>query len=110
MNEAKLRRAAHREQIADPALVEFPLPFCGTHYPLGFPLELYTNSRELVRAARETWGASQKHFDEKAVRLEIGVLPGKSLELPPEGGFRSRGNLITLVHDADNFMVVDCTG
>lgn len=92
---------------ADPVLSDFRLPLRGTYYPLGFALEIATNSGEVLVAAEESWGGFQKKFSELPLRLEIGVMADGSRDCPPPPGCRSRGNLLTIVADAGNFCVCD---
>ena len=95
---------------ADPVLSDFRLPLQGTYYPLGFALEIATNSCEVLAAAEESWGGFQKKFSEPPLRLEIGVTADGSRDCPATPGCRSRGNLLTIVADAENFSVCDLSG
>jgi len=92
---------------ADPVLRDFRLPLRGTYYPLGFALEIATNSGEVLVAAEESWGGFQKKFSELPLRLEIGVMADGSRDCPPPPVCRSRGNLLTIIADAGNFSVCD---
>ena len=40
----------------DPYLSRTAMPLRGIYYPLGFPLELTTNSKDVMAAAEESWG------------------------------------------------------
>jgi len=92
---------------ADPVLSHFRLPLRGTYYPLGFALEIITNSAEVLAAAQESWGSFQKKFSEIPLRLEIGIMADGSRDCPLPPACRSRGNLLTIVADAGNFSVCD---
>jgi hypothetical protein len=92
---------------ADPVLSGFRLPLRGTYYPLGFALEIATNSGEVLAAAEESWGGFQEKFSELPLHLEIGVMADGSRRCPPPPGCRSRGNLLTIIADAGNFSVCD---
>jgi hypothetical protein len=85
----------------------FRLPLRGAYYPLGFALEIATNSSEVLAAAEESWGGFHQKFSELPLRLEIGVMADGSRDCPPPPGCRSRGNLLTIVADAGNFCVCD---
>jgi hypothetical protein len=92
----------------DPVLSGFELPFRQTFYPLGFPLELETNSTEVITAACEGWGAFDQMFDGQPVRLCLGVLEGGSGDaLPLESVVRSREHMMTIVADPENFVICD---
>jgi hypothetical protein len=93
--------------IPDPVLSAFELPFRHMFYPLGFPIEIETNSAEVIAAASEGWGAFQPAFDEMAVRLCLGVMKGGGEPLPPESVIRSREHMMSIVADAENFVVCD---
>jgi HPr Serine kinase C-terminal domain len=99
--------AAGAVNPSDPVLSQFRLPLRGTYYPLGFALEIATNSGEVLAAAEESWGSFQGKFSELPLRLEIGVMADGSKDCPPPPGCRSRGNLLTIIADAGNFSVCD---
>lgn len=93
--------------IPDPVLSAFELPLHHTFYPLGFPLEIQTNSVEVIAAASEGWGAFQQMFFEPPVRLCLGVMEGNGDALPLESVVRSRGHLMSIVADSENFVMCD---
>jgi hypothetical protein len=92
---------------ADPLLFDFGLPLVRTYYPLGFPLEITTNSAGVLQAAEESWGKFQKTFSTPPVRIRLGVLPGSSSTCPPAPACRGQHHLITQVADAENYLVLD---
>jgi len=98
-----------KEEIAtlNPIFDGFELPLRATLYPVGFPLEIVTNSEEVIEAARESWGAFRKSFSTPAIRLRIGVLDGNSEECSPIPLCRAQRNLLINVADAENFTVCD---
>lgn len=78
-----------------------------TLYPFGFPLELESNSPDVMTAADEGWGAFEKAFDAQPVRMSLGVV-GRSREpLPLESVIRARGNLMSVIADPNNFVICD---
>jgi hypothetical protein len=74
---------------------------------LGFAVEVSTNSAEVLVAAEESWGRFRKAFSDPPVRLDIGVIADDSKECPPAPGCRARGNLLTTIADAKNYVVSD---
>src|SRR5512135_346153 len=96
-----------RIERVDPLLCDFEMPLRGVYHPLGFSLEIDTNSSEVLAAAEESWGHFRKVFSQPPVRLRIGVLAGKSAECPQPPVCREHGNLIVQVADAGNFSVTD---
>src|SRR6266852_1180650 len=78
-----------------------------TYYPLGFPLELATDSPEIVKAAQESWGLFEKAFEEPPLQLRIAV--GGGGEMPHTPAFVARNQRLTLASDAANCIVGDLT-
>jgi len=91
----------------DPLLYDFEMPLRAVHYPVGFPLEIATNSEEILAAARESWGYFNKVFAYPPLALRIGVLDGGPADCPPEPVHRQQRNLRACVADTENFSVSD---
>lgn len=91
----------------DPLLWDFDLPLAGLYYPLGFPLEIATNSAKVLMAAEESWGMFRKIFSVSPLQIRIAVLPGDSGECPPQPVCRGQRNLITSIADDRNYMALD---
>jgi hypothetical protein len=91
----------------DPTLWDFELPLRAVYHPLGFSLELLTNSRAILAAAQQSWGNHRQHFHERPARLCVGVLEGDVKEMPPTPVVRGRSHLLTTTADAENFAVCD---
>jgi len=91
----------------DPLLFDFELPLRATFYPVGFPVDIITNSPLVLEAAQESWGLFQKTSSEPPVQIRLGVLPGSQKECPPPPTCRGRRNLITQIVDVQNFMISD---
>jgi hypothetical protein len=91
----------------DPLLYDFELPLWSVYYPLGFPVEVTTNSHEILAAAQESWGHFRKTFSEPPVQLRIGVVEGGPQECPPIPVCRGQFNLLTRIADPGNFVVCD---
>ena len=96
------------DQTVDPVLVDFPLELSVRVYPLGFTLDLRTNSHEVVRMARSIWGMFKKRFDTEPMRIDLGVLNGGSTRFSRLSTAHVRGHLKSSIHDANNFCVADC--
>jgi hypothetical protein len=91
----------------DPLLAEVDLPLRAVYHPLGFSVEIITNSRAVLEAAQESWGHFRKVFSEPPLRLRIGVVEGDSKECPPPPTCRAWHHLLSLIADAQNFSVTD---
>src|SRR5581483_10201372 len=77
-----------------------------TFYPLGLPLEITTNSAEIMAAAAESWSLFHQEFDRDPVRIRIVVEPGIGPERP-EPVYRRQRELLLIVSDRQNFAVCD---
>lgn len=91
----------------DPYLYHAEMPLTAVYYPLGFPLELTTNSEEVLEAAKESWGAFKQQIEIPALQLRIGVLENESTECPTAPVFRAQRNLIVSIADPGNFCITD---
>ncbi|MGH9663766.1 MAG: HPr kinase/phosphorylase, partial [Bryobacteraceae bacterium] len=77
-----------------------------TFFPLGFPMEITTNSGDVLEAAAESWGNFVQTSDESPARLDIHVEAGPA-QIPGPPRFQWRGHLMSIVSDAANFAVCD---
>jgi len=91
----------------DPLLCDFELPLRSLHYHLGFPVEIVTNSNDVLAGAEESWGNFGPVFSERPVQIRIGVLKGDSSAFPPPPVVRSQQNLLINIADRENFVVSD---
>jgi hypothetical protein len=89
----------------DPLRSNVAFPHSIVVYPLGFPLQLESNSELIIRAAQESWAQFPQAFDEPPVRLSLGV-SGYSGECPPPV-FLSREHLLSIVSDSQNSVICD---
>jgi hypothetical protein len=92
---------------ADPVLSAFELPLVRTFYPLGFPLTISTNSHDVIQAAEEGWSNFEPMFDESPVQVCLGVADNDAESPLPASVVRSREHLMSIVADAENFMLCD---
>jgi hypothetical protein len=89
----------------DPLLSDQELPFHGVFYPLGFALEITTNSDQVMEAAQESWGHFREAMAEPPVHLRVVVVEGGQKECPPDPKLRAQQNLVVRVADAENFSI-----
>lgn len=103
------RKESFTEPIvfADPVLARTDLPIHMKFYPLGFPLEISTNSEEVIAAASESWGSSSKLFDTPPIQMEVGVTGGPSGGCPPAPACRIRRHLCSNISNVENFAISD---
>jgi hypothetical protein len=102
-----LETSVAEQVLYDPVLSARPLPLRARFYPLGFPLDLETNSADVMQAATEGWGLFPQAYDERPMRLSLGVAPGEGREIPSKSTFFAREHLMSLTADAQNFVVMD---
>ena len=89
----------------DPLLCDIALPLRGTYFPAGFPLQIATNSQDVLDAAAESFGEWSCEFDVQPLVFRVAVQAEG--ELAPEPVFRKQGNLLAFVSDAANFAAAD---
>jgi len=92
---------------ADPVLSNASLPLRALHFPLGFPLEIATNSPAVLAAAQQSWGSFRPMFSCPPLTLRIGVTRNTldSPDIPPMPVCRIQENLLSNIADAHNFVV-----
>jgi len=93
--------------IFDPLLAQAELPLQGRFYPLGFSLDVRTNSDQLLTAAEQSWPDATKSFPDPPLQLSIGVTVGNHETATPPPTFRSRGHLISIMSGPEDFLVCD---
>ncbi len=91
----------------DPVMAGIKLPLQATYYPLGFSLEVATDSVEVLAAMRESWSGWCPRFATPPMKVRVAVTPGKSHELPPAPKCVAQGNLMINIADQENFSVTD---
>ncbi len=87
------------------ANVKFPL--IQTFYPLGFPVEISTNSTAILEMAAESWAAFHQDFFISPIRIQVGLVPGKGDVCPPAPTCRVQKHLFSFVADQENFGIID---
>jgi hypothetical protein len=93
--------------LADPVSRRAPLPLTATFYPLGFPVEIATNSRQVLDAATRNWGSFGKLFDTQPIQLRVAVTQGSSNDCPAAPVCRGQHNLLSHISDSENFAICD---
>ncbi len=92
---------------ADPVFSAVALPMRRTFFPLGYPLVLETNSRDVMLAAEEGWGASERIFHDVPVRVCLGVSGGNTEMRAPASVIRAREHLMSIIAGPENFLQCD---
>jgi hypothetical protein len=106
----EIRTACARSEpivFGDPVSARVDLSLKETFYPLGFPLEVETNSEEVLSIIGETWQGFVKLFDTPPFRFRIYVRDSDSTECPPQPTTRIQQHLASQTADGANFAVSD---
>lgn len=64
--------------VYDPLLYRTPLPYQVRIYPYGFPVDVSSDAREVLDAARASFGAYAPRYDRPPLRLHVMVADGGS--------------------------------
>jgi hypothetical protein len=92
---------------SNPVLSDVPLPLRETFFPLGYPIEIATNSNLVLDAARESWSSFSQSSEAAPLLLELGVSDEEGPDLLPPPVCRTRGSLLSCIADSQNFIVSD---
>ena len=90
-----------------PLLARQEFAHCRTFYPLGFAVEIETNSIKILLAASESWREQACASIDPPLRIRLGVTQAGSSGCPPSPVPRADGHLLSIVADASNFAVCD---
>jgi hypothetical protein len=84
------------------------MPYRSTFFPLGFPVEIMSNSLDVLEAAEQSWGNFLHRFDTAPLIFRLGVTshPQGIPSPPPAPLCRIQGHLIS--HIADQYNFVNC--
>jgi hypothetical protein len=104
---ARAQEASSRR--ADPIGCDFSLPLKGVFHPLGFTVEIATNSPEVLTAAEENWKSFDKVFSAPPVQLRVAVIEGDADDCPPPPTCRGQRNLVMFVASPYDFAICDLT-
>lgn len=99
---------ASMERDDDPLLTGKDLSLRTIFFPLGFPIEVVSNSPAIMEAARESWGGFQFRFPFPPLLLRLGVNgDGVEGEAPPPPTCRLQWNMLSNIADSENFVLCD---
>jgi len=93
---------------SDPVLARMRYPFSQRFYPLGFPVDVVSNSTDVLDAAAESWADYAQIFSTVPIRIQVCVLEGGgSRECPPAPRCLVQQHLFSFVADQDNHGIND---
>lgn len=88
--------------------LELPEPTLrGRFYPYGFPIEVRTNSKEILAQFDESFSVFSKRFDTKPIVIDVHVLESDATECPPTPEHQMMMPLVVWIADKTNFGIVD---
>jgi hypothetical protein len=76
-------------------------------YPLGFPVQVRTNSVEILALFTELWGMFRKSFKHEPIHVEVYVVDSGSKECPPGTRARHMMPYVTIIADASNYSIAN---
>lgn len=91
----------------DALLADIHLPLSSTFYPLGYPVEILTNSADVLLAAFESFGHAREARPRPPLDIRIAVTDRAGSPKPPEPTRREYSHLYSLVADVDNQALID---
>lgn len=93
--------------LGDPLLFRAELDCAETFYPLGYPVRIETNSRDVLEGARESWGLFPAARATPPVLLRVLVSgPGPAASWQPPV-FRAQKHVLVIVDGPANFALCD---
>jgi hypothetical protein len=94
----------------DPLGYGRPLPLRSRYYPMGFPVDLATNSEDILAIADHIWGPFPATSHPNAATLRVAV-DDHDASIPPVPSMpRGQNHLVSIVQGPDNFAIVDIAG
>ena len=91
----------------DELLCDMNLPLRGSFFPLGYSIEIATNSPEVLIAATESFGHMRSSREDTRLQIRVGVSGGERSACPPEPTRREFNHLYSLVADVNNQALLD---
>src|SRR4051794_33179256 len=95
--------------ISDPLQCDFAMPLRARYFPMGFPVEVETNSTDLLSMTADLWSCFPLLADTPPVTFRVAVC-GRSTVQPMALLPRGQAHLISIVHSPENFAVADLAG
>lgn len=93
--------------LDDTLVHDIPLPQRGMFFPLGFPVEIATNSEAVLAAAERAWGNFQAGHVATPVSLCLTVTAHDGPLPPARPKFRTLSHLMSIVVDSRNHVICD---
>jgi hypothetical protein len=94
----------------DPLGYDRPLPLTARYYPMGFALDLATNSADILAAAARMWAQFPATSHQHAANLRVFVEDHDATVSPVPCMPRGQNHLVSMIHGPENFAVCDLAG
>ena len=108
VQELKLAHLGNKPmKFDDPVGVHRTLPFRATFFPLGFPVDVHTNSPTVLDCAAESWLGYPHLFRRNPLQLHVLVQEAGTSDCPPAPTIRAHGHLLMNVADAHHYSAAD---
>src|SRR5277367_2057711 len=88
--------AVPESSAIDSVIPEAELTLRRRVHPLGFPLDLETNSQDVLEAATEGWGLFSQAFDAAPVRISLTVVESDATAQQARSHFFWREHLMSI--------------
>ncbi len=79
----------------------------GTFYPFGFPVEVRTNSDDVLEQYQELWGRFARQQNTPPIHCDVQVIEGSAIECPPAPAYRLALPFLICIADQENYCIVD---
>lgn len=90
-----------------PTILPAALTIEHRYYPWGFPLDLYTNSEEVLEHCEVMWGKFENRFHTSPIRMDVHVVERADIECPPGPEYRFLDPMLVAVADGNHYSIVD---
>jgi len=94
---------------SDPLLYQVELPYQATFYPMGYAVELSTNSADVLMVAAKLWRRYPALAETAPVKIRVICGPAGATSFREPSLPRGQGHLFSIVHGAQDFAVADLT-
>src|SRR2546427_585441 len=91
----------------DPLLCDVPLPLESECFPMGFPVQIATNSLEVLATVADIWSRYPKRSSQPALRLRVAVDSQSTTPASNSPVLRGMEHLFSIVHDSQNASMAD---
>jgi hypothetical protein len=76
-------------------------------YPLGFPVDLHTNSAVVLQMYASSWSSFEPRYNTEPISVDVHLSPSEAQECPPTPAFRMTLPLLMSIADQENYSIVD---